>query len=169
MCDPVTVSSGSGGLQWHPSPATCHPGDDRIGSGGGPTGHSGVAARHPASRIASRRRPGRPLRSRGERAAARFARRAPAVNGGARIVDDADLRADHPQLPVDQELGRVPGCWVVVAVEEAYIHCRKHIPRLAPVSRTRAWGTDDQLPKGGDFFGARATSSPWSQPAISRS
>lgn len=91
------------------------------------------------------------------------------VNGWARIVDDADLRADHPQLPVDQERGRVPERWVVVAVEEAYIHCRKHIPRLAPVTRTRAWGTDDQLPKGGDFFGARATSSRRAQPAISRS
>jgi predicted pyridoxine 5'-phosphate oxidase superfamily flavin-nucleotide-binding protein len=91
------------------------------------------------------------------------------VNGRARIVDDADLRADHPQLPADRERVRVPERWVVVAVEEAYIHCRKHIPRLAPVTRTRTWGTDDQLPKGGDFFGARATASPWSQPAISSS
>ncbi len=42
-------------------------------------------------------------------------------------------------------------------VEEAYIHCSKHIPRLAPVPRSRAWGTDDVKRKGGDFFGAKAT------------
>lgn len=91
------------------------------------------------------------------------------VNGRARIVDDADLRVDHPQLPSEHERGRIPERWVVVAVEEAYIHCRKHIPRMAPVTRTRAWGTDDQLRKGGDYFEAKATPSPWPQPATSRS
>ena len=56
------------------------------------------------------------------------------VNGRATLVDDADLRAAHPDLPT----GRAPGVptltWLVVEVEEAYIHCRKHIPRLAPAS-----------------------------------
>ncbi len=89
------------------------------------------------------------------------------VNGRARIVDDADLRVDHPQLPSEHERGRIPKRWVVVAVEEAYIHCRKHIPRMEHVTRTRAWGTDDQLRKGGDYFDAKATSSPWPQPAVS--
>lgn len=91
------------------------------------------------------------------------------VNGRARILDDADLRLDHPQLPSEHERGRIPERWVVVAVEEAYIHCRKHIPRLVPLSRTRAWGSDDQLRKGGDYFGARATPSRWPQHAASRS
>ncbi|GAB3846594.1 hypothetical protein ACFPIJ_39730 [Dactylosporangium cerinum] len=43
-------------------------------------------------------------------------------------------------------------------VEEAYIHCAKHIPRLRKVTaEERAWGTDDVQRKGGDFFKAAAT------------
>lgn len=79
------------------------------------------------------------------------------VNGRAEIVEDEDLRALHPGLPTDSERGRTPERWVVVEVEEAYIHCRKHIPRFVPADRTRDWGTDDVRRKGGDFFGAKAT------------
>jgi predicted pyridoxine 5'-phosphate oxidase superfamily flavin-nucleotide-binding protein len=77
------------------------------------------------------------------------------VNGVARIVEDAEFRAVHPALPVDAERGRRPERWVVVEVEEAYIHCRKHIPRMARVTERREWGTDDPGRKGGDYFGAR--------------
>jgi predicted pyridoxine 5'-phosphate oxidase superfamily flavin-nucleotide-binding protein len=75
------------------------------------------------------------------------------VNGGAEIVSDGDMRADFPELPIDLVPGRRPERWVLVSVEEAYIHCAKHIPRLAKVSNDRAWGTDDVKRKGGDFFG----------------
>nr|WP_223207860.1 pyridoxamine 5'-phosphate oxidase family protein [Actinopolyspora erythraea] len=85
------------------------------------------------------------------------------VNGKARILEDADLRAIHPGLRSDFERGRKPERWVVVQVEEAYIHCRKHIPRMAPVSRNRAWGTDDVKRKGGDYFAAKGTPRPWHQ------
>jgi len=79
------------------------------------------------------------------------------VNGNASIVEDAVLRGEHPALPVDDERGRTPERWVLVNVVEAYIHCRKHIPRLMPVDRARRWGTDDPLPKGGDYFEARTS------------
>ncbi|MFF0489263.1 pyridoxamine 5'-phosphate oxidase family protein [Nocardia sp. NPDC003482] len=80
------------------------------------------------------------------------------INGAARIVDDAVLRHCVPDLP-PHERGRIAERWVVVDVEEAYIHCRKHIPRLAPASREdRMWGTDNVRAKGGDFFGAKAES-----------
>ena len=42
--------------------------------------------------------------------------------------------------------------WVVVTVEEAYIHCSKHIPRLAKTSKTIQWGTDDPVAKSDSFF-----------------
>jgi predicted pyridoxine 5'-phosphate oxidase superfamily flavin-nucleotide-binding protein len=71
------------------------------------------------------------------------------VNARATIVDDLEL-------DVLFERGRTPERWVVAEVEEAYIHCRKHIPRLVPVGRDRQWGTDDVRSKGGDYFGARA-------------
>jgi uncharacterized protein len=78
------------------------------------------------------------------------------VNGRARIVEDADLRAEQPDLPAEIERGRTPERWVVVHVEEAYVHCRKHIPRMQVVPRNREWGTDDARRKGADYFGVRA-------------
>ncbi|MEG8176991.1 pyridoxamine 5-phosphate oxidase [Nocardia terpenica] len=78
------------------------------------------------------------------------------INGPARIVDDRVLRGWVPGLP-EPERGRVAARWVVVAVEEAYIHCRKHIPHLVPADREeRPWGTDNAHAKGGDYFGAKA-------------
>ncbi|MGQ0840631.1 pyridoxamine 5'-phosphate oxidase family protein [Actinokineospora sp.] len=83
------------------------------------------------------------------------------VNGRARIVEDAELRAQHDDLPVEFDRGRTPERWVLVEIDEAYIHCRKHIPLMQPVERTREWGTDDVKRKGGDYFGAkRAAHSP---------
>jgi len=78
------------------------------------------------------------------------------VNGSARVVEDAALRREHPDLPRETVPGRRADLWVEVTVEEAYVHCRKHIPRLVPVERRRAWGTDDVRRKGGDHFGVAA-------------
>lgn len=86
------------------------------------------------------------------------------VNGRAQVVAEHELRRRCPGLPSDHERGRRPERWVLVEVQEAYIHCRKHIPRMVPVSAERAWGTDDVRSKGGDYFGARATPTPWSAP-----
>ncbi|WP_420810128.1 pyridoxamine 5'-phosphate oxidase family protein [Halopolyspora algeriensis] len=90
------------------------------------------------------------------------------VNGKARIVEDPDLRAIHPQLSAEFERGRTPERWVVVQVEEAYIHCRKHIPRMAPVQRERSWGSDNPKRKGGDYFGAKGMPRPWHHPEPQR-
>lgn len=71
------------------------------------------------------------------------------VNGRARIApleEFADFAGE------DRKVER----WVVVSVQEAYVHCRKHIPRMVPVERARHWGTDDVRKKGGDFFGVKA-------------
>jgi predicted pyridoxine 5'-phosphate oxidase superfamily flavin-nucleotide-binding protein len=89
------------------------------------------------------------------------------VNGRARIVDNDDLLG-RPQLP-DSVLeglfadgGRRPERWVGVEVVEAYIHCSKHIPQLGKRSDVRqAWGTDDVMRKGGDYFKAKHSPRPW--------
>jgi predicted pyridoxine 5'-phosphate oxidase superfamily flavin-nucleotide-binding protein len=82
------------------------------------------------------------------------------INGRARVVMDAEMRAAYQGLPVDPIPGRRAQLWVMVEVEEAYIHCAKHIPHLQKVPAqargARAWGTDDTRRKGGDFFGAAA-------------
>ena len=79
------------------------------------------------------------------------------VNGTARIVEAAEFATLFPQVPDDADRGRRAERWVVVEVEEAYIHCRKHIPRMARVHEKREWGTDDPARKGGDYFQAKAT------------
>ncbi|MGC5039044.1 pyridoxamine 5'-phosphate oxidase family protein [Streptomyces sp. DT190] len=85
------------------------------------------------------------------------------VNGRAELVPDDAMRLRHPgRLATDPVPGRRPQTWVRIEVEEAYIHCSKHIPRLVPAQRRRtpgeerAWGTDDVRRKGGDYFGAAA-------------
>ncbi|GAB2575201.1 pyridoxamine 5'-phosphate oxidase family protein [Streptomyces capparidis] len=80
------------------------------------------------------------------------------VNGRATVRTDREMRTTWPLLPVDPVPGRRPQAWVEIAVKEAYIHCSKHIPRMAklPTAGGRAWGTDDSRRKGGDFFGAAA-------------
>ncbi|BDT84400.1 pyridoxamine 5'-phosphate oxidase family protein [Nocardia cyriacigeorgica] len=80
------------------------------------------------------------------------------INGSARLVDDGALRSWVPGLPPSRR-GREAQLWVVVDVEEAYIHCRKHIPHLVPATREqREWGTDSVRAKGGDYFGVKAES-----------
>ncbi|WP_084715007.1 pyridoxamine 5'-phosphate oxidase family protein [Streptacidiphilus rugosus] len=59
------------------------------------------------------------------------------VNGTAALYPDARLRSRHPDLPVDPAPGRRPELWVHVRVDEAYIHCSKHIPHLEPAARPR--------------------------------
>jgi uncharacterized protein len=75
------------------------------------------------------------------------------VNARAHLVDDADLRADHPWLPVDCVPGRRPDQWVAAEVEEAYIHCSKHIPRLYRHPGDRHHLTHHRVKKT-DYFGA---------------
>ena len=78
------------------------------------------------------------------------------VNGTAELVAPTDFDTRYPDDRLDIVPGRRAERWIVVTVEEAYIHCSKHIPRLEPAPRTRDWGTDDPAKKGGDYFGVTA-------------
>lgn len=79
------------------------------------------------------------------------------INGSARIVADSVLRSQCGGWPVHTPTERAPELWVVVTVEEAYIHCRKHIPRMAPVPSGLDRGFNENKPKGGDYFGSKST------------
>lgn len=94
------------------------------------------------------------------------------VNGAARTAENEALLDPVAGFPAalcravrlalrDVEPGRRPERWVIVEVEEAYIHCSKHIPRLATRDKTIPWGTDDPVAKGGDFFGVKHLARPW--------
>ncbi|WP_163537554.1 pyridoxamine 5'-phosphate oxidase family protein [Gracilibacillus sp. YIM 98692] len=82
------------------------------------------------------------------------------VNGQASIVEHDDLQllkniTSSLLEEIEEREGNKPERWVQVKVEEAYIHCSKHIPKLKPVEKMMDWGTDDEKKKGGDFFHAK--------------
>jgi predicted pyridoxine 5'-phosphate oxidase superfamily flavin-nucleotide-binding protein len=64
------------------------------------------------------------------------------VNGTAEIVEDPDEQADTAP-------GQRARLWVVTRVQEAYIHCAKHIPRMARIPRQRG---AEQAAKKSDYF-----------------
>lgn len=80
------------------------------------------------------------------------------VNGKAKIVDHEELLKFKTKLPNDviEEInteGKLrPERWIMVEVEEAYIHCSKHIPLLKKADKQISWGTDDDGLKRSDFF-----------------
>ena len=51
--------------------------------------------------------------------------------------------------------------WVRVDIEEAYIHCSKHVPLMERKDKTLDWGTSNPFRKGGDFFAAVGRERPW--------
>ena len=83
------------------------------------------------------------------------------VNGQARVLDHDEISL----LPILSsgmieasrvKSGRRPEAWIIIDVEEAYIHCSKHVPLMKRLDKQRAWGSDDESMKGGDFFNVRA-------------
>jgi len=88
------------------------------------------------------------------------------VNGRARILENPELLreptvGDEGWAALFAAGGQYAERWVVVDVDEAYIHCAKHVPLLAKREKHIDWGTDDVQKKGGDAFSAKAESRPW--------
>jgi predicted pyridoxine 5'-phosphate oxidase superfamily flavin-nucleotide-binding protein len=89
------------------------------------------------------------------------------VNGSARIVEHDEFvrfleaRSAADVVRGDSTLTNLIAYdpanlerWVIVSVEETYMHCSKHIPLLKKAEHEVSWGTDDAQAKGGDYFGA---------------
>jgi predicted pyridoxine 5'-phosphate oxidase superfamily flavin-nucleotide-binding protein len=72
------------------------------------------------------------------------------VNGRAHLVDSRDMSAAGLEAP--SPAGRTAQLWVQVEVEEAYIHCSKHIPRLAEAAEDDA--ATVRRARTTDYFGA---------------
>jgi predicted pyridoxine 5'-phosphate oxidase superfamily flavin-nucleotide-binding protein len=88
------------------------------------------------------------------------------VNGKARIFKDlklikSGLFSDALKKGVPNKGGLKAECWVIVEVEEAYIHCSKHIPLLEKKNKEIHWGTNKEIYKGGDKFKAKNSLRPW--------
>jgi predicted pyridoxine 5'-phosphate oxidase superfamily flavin-nucleotide-binding protein len=87
------------------------------------------------------------------------------VNGTATIVDNAAVAAFGPlfdRLPFatahaeSPEIKKTPERWVVVSIDEAYIHCSKHIPMLQPADPDAEAGR-----RAGDVFKAKGHPRAW--------
>ncbi|MEE9354814.1 MAG: pyridoxamine 5'-phosphate oxidase family protein [Methylococcaceae bacterium] len=80
------------------------------------------------------------------------------VNGKANLIESDQLLAFQDEIPgsIIKEINATgkkrPERWVMILVEEAYIHCSKHIPAVKKMHKRIDWGTDDMIAKGGDFF-----------------
>ena len=73
------------------------------------------------------------------------------VNGKAQSYQPAKL-PEHYRAVLQDDEGRIIERWVVISIEEAYIHCSKHVPKLARADKTIDWGTDDPVAKATDYF-----------------
>ncbi len=80
------------------------------------------------------------------------------VNGRARICEQETLLDYTAELPddvideINTEGKQRPERWVMVEIEEAYIHCSKHIPLLKKVDKQIDWGTDNAATKRSGYF-----------------
>tara|TARA_B100001123_G_scaffold207605_1_gene235113 strand:+ start:3930 stop:4520 length:591 start_codon:yes stop_codon:yes gene_type:complete len=76
------------------------------------------------------------------------------VNGKAerREPNDGPIALDLVTQNYGTSGGRLVEQWIFVTIEEAYIHCSKHVPRFQPVSRNISWGTDDATLKSDQYF-----------------
>lgn len=76
------------------------------------------------------------------------------VNGKAQSypVDALPSTLARDLSPDERQHSRLIERWVVMTVEEAYIHCSKHVPLLKKLGKPIDWGTDDPIAKSNDFF-----------------
>lgn len=80
------------------------------------------------------------------------------VNGRAELRADEEQRRAFPFLAPDTAPGRRPEFWVHLTVQEAYVHCSKHIPHLEPAPRPRS--APGVRPRDPEYFVAPRPSAP---------
>ncbi|WP_231597662.1 pyridoxamine 5'-phosphate oxidase family protein [Bacillus sp. SA1-12] len=84
------------------------------------------------------------------------------INGRASIIENGQLSQLKLSETVMDDLKEKEGNraerWVMIEVDEAYIHCSKHIPKLKQLDKKIEIGTDNEKQKGGDFFKTKINS-----------
>ncbi len=88
------------------------------------------------------------------------------VNGKAKILEEEELidhlpSSEHVTGLTHDKKEKKSERWIMVTVEEAYIHCSKHIPLVKKLDKDIHWGTDDTARKGGDYFEVKKVTKPW--------
>ncbi|MZH02807.1 MAG: pyridoxamine 5-phosphate oxidase [Nitrospinae bacterium] len=83
------------------------------------------------------------------------------VNGKVRIFLDQKISGLFPDAiknEVPKRGGLKAQCWVIVEIEEAYIHCSKHVPKLKKMNKEIHWGTNLEVHKKSNSFISRKSS-----------
>jgi predicted pyridoxine 5'-phosphate oxidase superfamily flavin-nucleotide-binding protein len=95
------------------------------------------------------------------------------INGHAKVVENDAIEAFgalFDRLPFatgfveSPEVKKTPERWVVVSIDEAYVHCSKHIPMLRYVEGEEA-AEAEATRRAGDVFKAKNGERAWLQPA----
>ena len=90
------------------------------------------------------------------------------INGTATVVENAAIEAFGPlfdrlpfatAMPPVPDAKKTPERWVVVTIDEAYVHCSKHIPMLQHADPEAESGR-----RAGDVFKAKNVDRAWLQP-----
>ena len=76
------------------------------------------------------------------------------VNGTAKRCPPNEIprSANNASNHYDTNSDRLIEQWVYVSIEEAHIHCSKHVPKMKKVDKHIHWGTDNGTYKSSDFF-----------------
>jgi len=76
------------------------------------------------------------------------------VNGAANSYKELEIPKNYQEQILDFSKNiEVPiEKWVLVSIDEAYIHCSKHVPKLEKKDKIIHWGTDSKKEKAVDFF-----------------
>jgi predicted pyridoxine 5'-phosphate oxidase superfamily flavin-nucleotide-binding protein len=92
------------------------------------------------------------------------------LNGHARVVENSAIEAFSTlfdRLPFatafveSPDVKKTPERWVVVTIDEAYVHCSKHIPMLAKAAPEAEAGR-----RAGDVFKAKNGERSWLSPPV---
>jgi hypothetical protein len=96
------------------------------------------------------------------------------VNGEATIVENRAVEAFSSlfdrlpfatQFVESPEMKKTPERWVVVAIDEAYVHCSKHIPMLRYLDGEESKEAEIGR-RAGDVFKAKNGERAWLQPPV---
>ncbi len=96
------------------------------------------------------------------------------INGHAKIVENQaveafggifDRLAFATPFAESPEMKKTPERWVVVAIEEAYVHCSKHIPMLRYLDGEESKEAEVGR-RAGDVFKAKNGERAWLQPPV---
>ena len=77
------------------------------------------------------------------------------VNGRARIFETENILKDplfQKAVQNSSSSDVTPERWVIIEIDEAYIHCSKHIPLMQKLDKKIRWGTDDKSDKKSNYF-----------------